>query len=496
MFGMPSFKTMGFAGVIIAVLAYLFKDNPLIQGLLEMLGFGGKAEGAEQKTGTQAQGGGSNHAQAQPQTEPVKQTAEEVMASWKQGMAESNVPPAVQQVIAAKEPQLIMQLKAAKTPEEMANIQMAAYAEATKPAWDSLVNDAKKEVGKIMDDTIREVAQSSLPAKEKQEALTNLKKEKELRVKGIEAELKNIPIEQRVQIALAPEAKDKILGNITTSLKGYTEEVEKNVSQISRQNNGWAWGSSILGWGSLALAVGGIAAAPFTGGLSLGLTVAACGTGMAAGACKVVNNYDKNGSNFDFGLGIAEIGLNALPMGGLAAKSLGLFAKSAGATATASGSLLEKAAAYVPGLSKATLAEGQAITAVENSTASLTKILGKGTLFSPTDMNKAMEVMKAITSGEATVQAVAKTGNTASQVILKNSAGIIKIYEGDLAKLVGQALTEHKFYDPILGKSANAWRAISELGYTTADDTVKSLVPSSTPEVLPSNSALKTTLAP
>lgn len=491
---------MGVVGAIVAVLAYLFKDNPLMQGLLSMFG-GGKQETAETPTATTPVSGAQSTpaaAQAQAQQPAVAETpkpsAEIVMAEWKQQMAANNIPQSVQLAITAKEPQLVEQLRAAQTPEQMQSIQMAAYAEATKPEWDKFVTKSKAEVSKLMDDTIREVSQSGMPSKEKQEALKGLKAEKEARIKGLETELNQIPAEQRIQIALSKDAQSKIQENIVASTTEYKKAVSENTTEISRKNNGWAWSSSVLGWASAGLAVGGIVAAPFTGGLSLGLTVAACGTGMAAGACKVINNSGKDGSNFEYGLGIAEIGLNAIPMGGLAAKSVGLFGKSAAATMTAADSLGGKAVAWVPGLSKATIAEGQAMNAVEQSAKSLTKILGEGTEFLAKDRKHALQVMKAVTSGEASLaQPIEKVGNTASKVVLERTVGVAtgaikqSTYKGDIAALVGQAIKEHKLYDPIIGKSTNAWRAASELGYTTTD----SLIPTSTPQVLPADGVAK-----
>lgn len=428
---------------------------------------------------------------------PPKPSAEEIMASWKQEMAASTIPQSVQNAIAAKEPQITEQLRAAKSPQEMQTIQMAAYAEATKPEWDKFVAKSKGEVSKLMDDTIREVSQNSnLPAKEKQEALAGLKKEKEARLKGLEAkleeyligdtkgskeELKQVLIEKRIQIALSKEGQEKIQENITSSVKNYKEAVSKNVSDISRQNNGLAWGSSVLGWGSLALAVGGLAAAPFTGGLSLGLTVAACGTGMAAGACKVANNYDKGGSNFDFGMGIAEIGLNAIPLGGVALKSAGLLARSvevsAGAASKSEG-FRELAWAGTKNIFGYGDPASRAITAGAS--------ISHGQTLRAVEMAESVKTVVNAGGRAGLAQHVPEVENAVSKFITTGTKAA-PLESAEAQKWVEAAVKNHYWKDPLVGISTNNWRA-TKVGVTNAGD---NLIPSSTPQVLPADGLAK-----
>ena len=521
MFGLPSFGTIkkfGVWGAIIAAIGYFVGGFEGLQGIFNSLLGSKEAEAstnpaanvpgvkngqsAATTTEPQTQQGQPTQQTQQAQQAPVQMPApQEMMASWKQDMEAQKVPESVRLAITAKEAEILEKFKAAKTPQEIQQIKLANYLEATKPQFDAFMKAAENQVTAKMNQMIQTVSQDpNVPDKEKMAALKTLQAEKRAAIADLKGQFENMPMEERIALALSKDRQGQILKHQADVLTVRQEEVSKNVSAIARQNNGLAWGGSALGWTSAGLALGGLIAVPFTGGASLiplGLTLAACGTGMAAGACKVINNSDKHGSNFDWGMGIAEIGLNAIPMGGVAVKSAGLFATSAVKTAATSATFLEKTAAWVPGLSKATIAEGQAITAVSRAEKTINTAL-KTTVNYGATVPEAQQIMTQVTTG-AMNPTILKKGTDIVGLGLTGTKGAtssaVKLNEA--GKLAGQAVLEHKFYDPLVGSTPSAIRAFTELGYTTMDDTVNKIIPNKTPENPgQTNSPAKLTLAP
>ena len=134
-------------------------------------------------------------------------------------------------------------------------------------------------------------------------------------------------------------------------------------------------------------------------------------------------------------------------------------------------------------LSGASVAEGQAMTAVTKAEDSLRVILkSKNMVFPPSDIAAAQDIMKNIVTGAATVSEVAQGGNLTTKVVLKSAENGASHTIKKGVGLVGQAITEYKAYDPLVGNSTTLWRGAKQFGYTTADSGVDSLMPSKTPE--------------
>ena len=172
MFGIPSIKNMGIIGAIVAVLAYLFRDNPLIQGLLSMF-TGNEAQASEKPaalSGAAASSGGLT-TQQNPQ-----EKAALVMESWKQQMETQKTPESVRQIILSNEPQLLKQFEEAfatsKTDKQLNEKLVGIQAEATKPQFDAYVKKLEQQVNDEMDKIIRDVGKNAnLPADEKAKAI-------------------------------------------------------------------------------------------------------------------------------------------------------------------------------------------------------------------------------------------------------------------------------------------------------------------------------------
>lgn len=460
--------------------------SPIIQAIMSFLSniFGGIFGGGNMQnpkpseiTGipiSGAQGAIAPQAQAAAiaPAAPPKPSAEEIMASWKQEMAASTIPQSVQNAIAMKEPQITEQLRAAKSPQEMQTIQMAAYAEATKPEWDKFVAKSKGEVSKLMDETIREVSQSGIPSKEKEEALKGLRTEKEARVKALVTKLDAKPLEEKISISLSKEKQESEKSELVSDTKNYTESVSKNVSEVSRENNGLAWTGSLLGWGSLALGVGGVIAAPFTAGQSLWVTAAACGMGVAGGAC----NY----ANGDTTKGVIEMASSAIPVGGIALKGAGLVGKATTmATNTKGfGATLEWAWAGIKSLAPW---GDEARTVISNSNLTNGQMLRAVELAERTPALSKKGVLEAIGNGRIEVE------NTVLDFIKTGTKPATTLADANAQKWVEAAIKEYKWHDPIVGKSTNAWRAAST-GFTL---NAGNIVPTSTPQILPADGLAK-----
>lgn len=347
---MFNWKTMGFGGVVLAALAWLFKDmlglGDLFNSLFPKEAKAGEASAQTKPTQQQQTQSASGGATPQTQAE-VQQTAREEaalrMESWKQNMQAMNVPPQVQATILAKEPQLLQQLEqaaalpAAQREQKINEVQILALEEASKPQLAAFKEKAEKLIANEMDAMIRSVkSNSDLPEKEKKAALDALQQQKEGRLKAFGEEFGNLTQEQRLHVALnLGNNQEKTLEMHAQSLKGLQEVMSADIKKIARDNNSLSWASSGLGWGSALLGVAGIGISFIPGAAVVGVPLAAACfgasavTGVAAGACRMVNHSGKDGNATEFYVGMAEAAVSTLPIASTGLK-VGMRAMRAG----------------------------------------------------------------------------------------------------------------------------------------------------------------------
>jgi hypothetical protein len=348
MFGIPSIKNMGIIGAIIAVLAYLFRDNPLIQGLLSM--FTGNEAHASEKPAALSAGATSSSGGL-----TTKQTPEEkaalVMESWKQQMEAQKTPEMVRQVILSNEPYLLKQFEEAfatsKTDKQLQDKLVGIQAEATKPQYDTFVKKLEQQVNDEMDKVIRDVGKNAnLPADEKAKAIKALRTEKENLLKSVKEETTKMPPEHRVAMALSPEGQNKILSDRQEALHTSSAKATQGIEQIAQKHatrnsffgrvgdgsaevSKWsAYGgiAALVGAGACwaagglmtATGVGAVAGVPLmAAGTSLGVSAggymlaASTTTGLVAGASHIANGETLKGAvETAFSLpGLRQIGM-------------------------------------------------------------------------------------------------------------------------------------------------------------------------------------------
>lgn len=338
---MPSFKTMGIWGAVLAVLAYLFRDNPMIQGLIEM--FTGPKDQPKEKPQAAA-GGASSAGGAAPKAEAAEaaasapaqtpqQHAAQVMLQFKEGL--KAVPPQVQQAIALREQEMQASITTALTQPNaearIKQIQMEALEQAAKPDLEKFISSLKQQQQDHYKELIAEISrQRDLPQKEKNEAIAALRKEAKAAERALEKEIKGLTPDVALQLALNPEAQKELLAKNQEKFDKQSEGAKANLSEAikNHKGSGWSTGGTALSICSLGLAVtGGILT--FTGvGTPLGLGLIAagtCATGAAGGFC----NYkaaEIQESTLGKTFALAEIGLSALPLVG---KGLGIGLKMA-----------------------------------------------------------------------------------------------------------------------------------------------------------------------
>lgn len=514
---MFNWKTLGFGGVVIAALAWLFKDMLGLGDLFNSL-FPKEAKAGEAPAQAQAQqpqqqqqaqaasGGAAPQTQAEVQ-QSAQQEAATRMESWKQNMQAMNVPPQIQATILAKEPQLLQQLEqaaslpAAQRERKINEVQVLALEEASKPELVAFKEKVEKLIAQEVDAMIRSVkSNGNLPEKDKKTALDALQQQKEGRLKAFEAEFNGLTQEQRLHVALnLGNNQQKTLAGHTQALENLREMVTTDVKTIARDNNGLSWASWGLGWGSAALGVAGIAISFIPGAAVVGIPLAATCfgasalTGVAAGTCRMVNHSGKDGSTTEFYVGMGEAVVSSLPIASTGLK-LGMRALGAGRQAAIEAGVAGLEAANVT-QKNASLVNGQ----VHWATNAAQKVKDLSQYIPNTDASFVREALKEAVEASST------------STLGKLTAGSQRA--GDLAEQVARRVADkgaHASTEIMARQAAYQYVEKSALGNATlrsdnmlyiqskdiVENVTRSLVPSDTPTVKNASIPPKTLLTP
>lgn len=299
----PSFTGMGFVTGILALLAYLFRDNPVMQGLLSLIGMDHKDKEVTQERPAGASAGGAAGGKQQPE-----------------GHAPADAPKA-------------------NAPSEAA----------VKLEFDIFAHKAKKQITETMNATIDDVEYNpNLSQKDKAKILDDLRMEKKNQLKQLERELSEMTPEKQQQLALAPDAQAAILKAQQDALMAGRAQLMQMVGQTSAEHmtrnsffgkvgDGSAEVCKYTGYGALAAFAGAgacwvagglmtatgvgaavgvpLMAAGTTLGLSAGgyMLAASTTTGLVAGASHIANGETMKGvveAAFS-APGIRQIGMTA-----------------------------------------------------------------------------------------------------------------------------------------------------------------------------------------